>query len=193
MSALRETKFTQAEYLALESASATKHEFYRGEILAMSGASPDHDAIVSNTFISIGSQLRNGPCIIRTSDLRVKVASYRSYFYPDIKIVCGKPEFSQDNPPALLNPTVIIEVLSPSTADYDRGAKAREYFQLESLQEYLLIAQDRPHIERFVRQPDGQWLLGAVNGLDASLDLPTIGCTLALAEVYARVEFEDET
>ncbi|MBL8161522.1 MAG: Uma2 family endonuclease [Anaerolineae bacterium] len=192
MSALREPRFTETEYLALESASQTKHEFYGGQIIAMSGASPTHDDIVGNTFASLHAQLRGGRCRVYTSDVRVKVAGPRSYFYPDIKVVCGAPDFNSDNPPCLLNPTLIIEVLSPSTADFDRGAKASAYRQLESLQELLLISQDSPRVERFVRQPDGQWLLGEIHGLDAVLELRTIGCTLALAEVYARVEFTDE-
>jgi Uma2 family endonuclease len=192
MSALQQPRFTEAEYLALESASQTKHEFYRGDILAMTGVSPGHDTIVGNTFASLHAQLREGGCRVYTSDVRVKVAGHKSYFYPDIKVVCGTPEFNQDMPPSLLNPTVIIEVLSPSTEAYDRGAKVTEYLRLASLQEVLLIVQDRPHVDRFVRQTDGQWLLGAAHRLDEALTLSSIGCTLALADIYARVQFEDE-
>lgn len=192
MSALREPRFTETEYLALESVSQTKHEFYGGQIIAMVGVSRAHDQIVGNTFSSLHRQLRGSACEVYTSDVRVRVAGWRSYFYPDIKAVCGAPEFTSDTSPSLLNPTLIIEVLSLSTADFDRGAKASAYRSPESLQELLLFSQNRPHVERCVRQPDGQWLLSEMHGLAAALELRAIGCRLALAEVYERVAFTDE-
>lgn len=192
MSALQKPIFTEKEYLALEAVSERKHEFYRGEIIAMAGASFRHELIITNSIRSVGNQLRGSPCLILGSDLRVKVASVKGYFYPDIKIVCGTAQFNDDKPQSLLNPTVIIEVLSPTTANFDQGEKFRAYRQIESLQEYVLIAQDTPHIERHIRQPDGGWVMHEFDTLDASLELPSVGCTLSLAEVYERVTFEDE-
>ena len=109
------------------------------------------------------------------------------YAYPGVTVVCAEPQFSDEDPPALLNPTLIVEVLSPTTEAWDRGGKFEQYRQRDSLQEYVLIAQDRPHVERFTRQPDGQWLLTERNGLEASLPLSSIGCELSLSEVYRKV------
>lgn len=192
MSALRNPIFTEAEYLALESASHTKHEFYRGTIIAMAGASLMHDLIVGNTFISLGNQLRDTPCRVVTSDMRVKVQDLRGYFYPDIKVVCGDPQTTSDNPPSLLNPVVIIEVLSPSTEAFDRGDKFAAYQRIDSLQDYLLVAQDRARIEHYQRQSDQSWLLRVYEDVRASLALASVDCTLSLAEVYARVTFDQE-
>lgn len=192
MSALPIPRFTETEYLALEAVSDTKHEFYRGEIIMMAGTSPRHDEIAGNTFASIHSQLRGGPCRVYTSDIRVKAAKRASYFYPDIKIVCGEPRFNEDNPPCLLNPTVVIEVLSPNTKNFDLGAKADDYRSLDSLQELVLIEQDRARIQRYRRNADNTWTLDEASGTNASMTLTSAGCTLALAEVYAGVEFAEE-
>lgn len=192
MSALPHPIFTEAEYLALEAVSETKHEFYRGEIIMMAGVSPRHDTIVVNTLASLHAQLRGGNCRAYTSDIRVKAAKRTSYFYPDIKVVCGEPQFNHDNPPCLLNPTLVIEVLSPSTKNFDLGAKADDFRTLDSLQELVLIVQDKARIQRYRRNPDNSWTLEEVSGTAASMTLPSISCTLALADVYAGVEFEDE-
>lgn len=192
MPALPKHHWTEAEYLAMERDSDIKHEYYNGEIFAMAGVTPNHDLIGVNTVAALHAQLRKRPCRVFSSDMRLRVSAVGSYTYPDIKVVCDKPQFTPDNPPSLLNPVLIIEVLSPSTASYDRGDKFQQYRILMSLQEYVLISQDSPRIERFLRQSDGQWLFKDVVGLEATLELASIGCTLALADVYENVEFDDE-
>jgi Uma2 family endonuclease len=188
--ALPKKFMTPEEYLDFERASQTKHEYFAGEIFAMAGASENHNLIVMSAGANLYAQLRKRPCKAYASDMRVKTRSTVLYTYPDISVVCGEPQFEDAEVDTLLNPTVIIEVLSPSTESYDRGKKFQHYRTLESLQEYLLIAQDEPHIEHYVRQPDHQWLLSEAQGMEASLELPFIECTLALADVYEKVTFE---
>lgn len=187
--ALPKQVWTETEYLAMERASDVRHEFHQGEIFAMVGASPNHVLTTTNTSSSLNLQLRKTPCRVYQSDLRVKIGITGLYTYPDITVVCGEPFFSDDTPDNLLNPTLIIEVLSPSTEQYDRGKKFQHYRSLESLQEYVLISQDAPHVERFLRQADSEWLFKDRAGLDAVLALSSIECTLALADVYEKITF----
>jgi Uma2 family endonuclease len=182
------TRMTEAEYLAFERASDTKHEYIDGHVYAMTGGSPAHSLISSYTGNSLMNQLQGQPCAVYNSDVKIK--ANRDYVYADVSVVCGEPQYKDKD--ILLNPIVVIEVLSPSTEQYDRGRKFHQYRQLESLQEYLLIAQNSPHIERYLRQSDGTWLYADAIGLDTSLELPSIGCTLALADVYEKVTFEAE-
>ena len=191
MSAAPQIKFSEEEYLAMERESDIKHEFYRGEIFAMAGSSPNHDRIAGDTYSSLNTQLRKSGCEVFSSEIRVRVNPTRSYTYPDIKVVCGEQEFTKDKPPSLLNPTLIIEVLSPSTAEYDKAGKFSEYRKLASLQEYILIAQDEPLIEHYVRQPDATWVLRDFTSMEAVIELKSIECTLALADIYSRVSFEE--
>ena len=170
------------EYLKWEEQSQAKHEYYRGEIFAMAGATYEHTVIKDNFAREAGNQLKGTPCRPMTSDMRVKVNATGLYTYPDIAIVCDKPQFEDEVFDTLLNPRAVVEVLSDSTEKYDRGAKFGHYRQIPSLEEYVLVAQDRPHNERFARQEGGQWLLSEVNGLEAILVLPSIGCELALSE-----------
>ncbi len=190
MSALPKQKWSEAEYLAFERESETRHEFWQGEVYAMAGASPNHVRVTGNTFASLHAQLRQRPCEAFGSDLRIHIPVLGYFTHPDITVVCGIPRFTEHNPPSLLNPTLIVEVLSPSTENDDRGRKFQHYRALESLQEYLLVEQDAPRIERFQRQPDGAWLLTDAVGLDAVLHLASVPCTLGLADVYAKVTFE---
>jgi Uma2 family endonuclease len=183
-------KMTEQEYLAFERASDTKHEYFRGEVFAMAGASLEHTQIVSNSLIAVGQQLRP-PCRIVSNDLRTKISETGLYTYPDIIIVCGRPQLAEGQFDTLINPTILIEVLSPSTEAYDRGKKFRHYRTLDTLQEYLLIAQDAPLVEHFVRQEDGTWRFAAASGLEASIYLPTINVTLALVDVYALVDWDE--
>jgi Uma2 family endonuclease len=183
---------TEAEYLAFERASEWKHEFWAGEIFAMTGASEAHNLICTSISFLLYGQLRGRPCKIYSGDMRVKIAATGLYTYPDISVVCGEARFSDDHRDTLINPTVIFEVLSPSTERYDRGRKFQHYRQLESLRAYVLIEQDSPRIEYYQRQADHTWLLADAHGLDARLELPVIGCTLALAEVYEQVTFAPE-
>ena len=179
---------SEEEYLAFERASDTKHEYYRGEIFAMAGASEKHVLIVNNTVGTFFQQVR-GRCRIYSNDMRLRVNARGLYTYPDVIIVCNRPQLADGQFDTLLNPTIIIEVLSPSTEAYDRGKKFWHYRTLESLQEYVLIAQDAPLVEHFARQEDGSWRFAAASGLDASLYLPTIDCTVAMADIYLLVEW----
>jgi Uma2 family endonuclease len=181
-----ETKWTPAEYLAFEREQCdVKHEYLDGRIIpmaetiqGMAGASLAHNRIVSNLVITLGTQMRGRPCDIFSSDMRIHIPATGLYTYPDIAALCGEPEFEDDQLDVLLNPTVIIEVLSPSTEAYDRGAKFDHYRSIDTLQTYVLIAQDRAHIEQFQRQESG-WLLTVVKGLTSHVRLEAISCELA--------------
>jgi Uma2 family endonuclease len=176
------------DYLAWERQAETKSEYIAGEIFAMAGASRTHNLILTNTVISIGTSLKGRGCDVYANDMRVEVDPTGLYTYPDVVIVCGQPQFKDANEDTLLNPTVIMEVLSDSTASYDRGEKFEHYGTLPSLTDYLLIAQDRAAIEQRVRTNRG-WQLAFHYGLDAVVPLPSIGCELHLSDVYDRIEF----
>lgn len=188
MSTHPQKRFTPEEYLALERKSPLKSEYFNGEIFAMGGASEHHNLIVANVVRELSLQLKGRLCKTYPSDMRVKVSPTGLYTYPDVVVVCDKALFDDDQKDTLLNPTLIVEVLSDSTKDYDRGEKFEHYRTIESFKEYVLIAQDKHHVEHFVRQPDRRWLLSETNRLEDTLDLTSIGCRLALAEVYDKVE-----
>ena len=180
--------YTPEEYLALERAADYKSEYVGGEIFAMAGASEDHNTIAGNIFRLLGNQFQGRPCRIYISDMRVQVATTGMYTYPDVVAVCGPREFADAHRDTLLNPTVIVEVLSPSTQDYDRGAKFDYYWRLPSLAEYVLVAQDQMRVEHFARQ-DAGWLLTIARAPDDILRLPALDAALPLAAIYANVEF----
>lgn len=180
-------RITPEEYLAVERQAAYKSEYFNGEMFAMSGASPRHVLIVTNVVAELRRQLKQRPCTVYSTDLRVKVSPTGLYTYPDVIVVCAQPQFNDEQKDTLLNPTLIVEVLSESTKDYDRGEKFEHYRTLISLAEYVLIAQGKPHVEHFVRQPDNRWLLAETNRLEDTIHLPSIACDLALAEVYDKV------
>jgi Uma2 family endonuclease len=180
-------KFTEAEYLALERASETKSEYVDGYIYAMGGAAKEHIRITVNIGSELQRQFKGRPCHVYTQDLRVRISEGSMYAYPDVVAVCGPEEFADDEFDVLLNPTLIVEVLSPSTESYDRGLKAARYRQRPSLQEYLLVSQDRVSVERYGR--DGErWTLTEVTSLEDSIELPSVGCTLALRDIYDKIE-----
>ena len=156
----------------------------------MAGASERHNLVAGNVFASLHSQLRRRSCSVFPSDMRVKIAAMGLYTYPDISALCGATQFEDDQRDILLNPTVIVEVLSPSTENYDRGRKFQFYRTLQSLVEYLLVAQDATHIEHYTRQPDGHWLLAEFDQPTDVLHLTSIGCDLALTDVYEKVVFD---
>lgn len=183
------SRLTPEEYLKLERKAERKSEYYRGEMYAMSGASREHNLIALNVSASLHRQLRHRPCEAYASDMRVKVSPTGLYTYPDLVVVCGKPQFEDAGLDTLLNPTALIEVLSPSTESCDRGSKFEQYRTLASLVDYLLIAQDRCHVEHYARQPDGKWLLTEARSLEETLRIASIECELALAEVYEKVPF----
>jgi Uma2 family endonuclease len=182
-------RYTAAEYLAFERDSETKHEFIQGEIVAMAGASREHGRIVFNVTGQFYLQLREKPCEVFPGDIRVQVNPW-IYYYPDIVAVCGTPHFEDKELDTLLNPTLLIEVLSRSTHKKDKGDKTEQYLSMESLQDYLMIAQDHPLVEHYQRQDVDQWLLTRYRTLGATLDLLSIGCTLSLADVYDKVNFD---
>ncbi|MCZ2095631.1 MAG: Uma2 family endonuclease [Anaerolineae bacterium] len=192
MSAVRQQTMSVEEYLAFERSNEARHEYRDGEIVAMPSATSNHGIITIATLASLHVQLRNRPASVLPCLMRIKVEKTGLYTYSDICVVFDPLQLEDDGyDDTLLNPTLIVEVLSPSTESYDRGRKFQHYRALESLQEYVLIAQDSPHIERYLRQPSGEWLLADATGLDARIELSSIGCTLALADVYEKVSFED--
>jgi Uma2 family endonuclease len=182
-------QMSESEYLDFERNSEFKHEYINSEIFAMAGASDEHNLIVASLIIAIGSQLRGSNCKIYPSDMRVKIEATGSYLYPDILVLCGEKKFAAGSFDTLLNPTLIIEVLSPSTEAYDRGKKFADYRKIPSLQEYILISQDKASVERYSRGGAGEWTLIEFEGLDAKLELSSIGSTLALADVYEQISF----
>ena len=186
---MRDHRSTVEEYLAAERQADTKSEFHDGEILAMTGASYAHNLVVANVIRELGAQVRSTPCAVLPSDLRVWIEASRRYVYPDVTVVCGEPELTDADPDALVNPTLLVEVLSEATRNYDRGEKFEHYRTLGSFAEYVLLAQDRPHCEHYVRQADGSWVFTETSNLDDTIALTTIGCELALREAYDRVSF----
>ena len=188
MSLQPKSYITPEEYLATERKAEYKSEYFNGEMFAMAGASERHVSIVANVMYLLVGQLKGRPGKAYSSDMRVKVSPTGLYTYPDVVVVCGQPQFADEQKDTLLNPTLIVEVLSESTKDYDRGEKFEHYRTLPSLSEYVLIAQDKYHVEHFVRQPDNRWLLSETNLLGDTIHLSSIACDLALTEVYDKVE-----
>lgn len=180
---------TEAEYLAFERASESKHEYFDGEIYAMSGANQAHNLIVANVIAALRPQIRGKGCQLYPSDMWVRVPATGSYAYPDVTIMCGEAQFDGDQRDVLLNPIMIIEVLSESTEAFDRGLKFQRYRELESLREYVLIDQHQAHIEHFTRTDSGIWQLSEASGKDSTLELVTADCELRLVEVYEDVDF----
>jgi Uma2 family endonuclease len=192
MTARPERRITEMEYLEFERASVNKHEYFDGHIHGMTGASRTHNLIAGNTLASLHGQLRRKPCQVFPSDMRVKIEKTGLNTYPDIVVVCGEPRFADDAQDTLLNPLVLIEILSPSTERYDRGVKFRHYRTIETLQDYILIAQNHCHIEHYSRRDHAQWLLGEASGIEASISIPSIQSTLLLKDVYEKVDMVPE-
>lgn len=184
---------TPHEYLERERKAETKSEYYGGELLPMAGASKEHNRIAGDTFGELRNQLKGSACEPFTNNMRVRVPACDRYFYPDVIVVCGEPRFEDAELDVLLNPILIIEVLSETTEAADRGEKFACYRTLESLTDYVLISQSAPYLEHFTRQPDNRWLLTTAEGREGHLALPSIGCELRLSEVYARVFPSAET
>ncbi len=201
----RDRRYTVEEYLALDDVSDIKYEYWdgylvphggwetdaNGRIVGMAGGTDAHSDIASNLIGELRSALRGTPCKVTGSDLRVRSPRTGRYHYPDVMVTCGPRVFDPPNGRAtVVNPLVLIEVLSPSTADVDRGEKFREYIAIESLRQYVLVSQDRPRVETFQRNADGGWGVGPwAEGLDGTVAFPSLGVTIPLAEVYAGVAF----
>ncbi len=183
-------RFTSQEYLALERKSETRNEYYNGEIFAMAGASREHNLIAGNVNAEIRDQIMERPCESYQSDMRVSIEATGLYTYPDVTVVCGEPRFEDSEVDTLLNPTVIVEVLSPTTEAYDRGVKFRHYRRIVSLREFVLISQERMQVERFTRQGN-DWVLSDMTDPDQVLKLESIGCQIPLSRIYAKVTFPE--
>ena len=181
-----QTIYTPEEYLALERKATFKNEYLNGEILAMSGASLAHTRITLDIATELNNQLRGGTCEVITNDMRVKTGPKGAYFYPDIVVFCGEPQVEDNVFDTLLNPILVVEVLSPSTEAFDRGEKFRHYQELASLREYLLVSQDRVRIEHY-RLTKTQWVQTEFRGHEDVLSLASIGCELPVRDIYRRV------
>ncbi|HJQ70593.1 MAG TPA: Uma2 family endonuclease [Blastocatellia bacterium] len=188
MSLQPESYFTPEEYLEIERSADYKSEYFNGQIFAMGGASPNHVLIVTNVVSEFRSQLKTRPCTVYSTDLRVRVSPTGLYTYPDVVVVCGTPDFSDTHSDTLTNPTLIVEVLFKSTKDYDRGEKFEQYRAIKTFVEYVLIAQDKHHVEHYNRQPDNTWILSETNRVEDSIELTSIGCKLAVSEIYDKVD-----
>jgi Uma2 family endonuclease len=188
MTPLAQPLVSPAEYLALERRAREKSEYVNGRIYAMAGTSRFHNLIVINIVRELATQLRDRPCETYASEMRVKVQRTGMYTYPDVVAVCEEPRLEDAELDTLLNPSVIVEVLSPSTESYDRGEKFAHYRRLESLREYVLVAQTIRRIEHFRREGD-HWVFTEISDPDGELALPSLGCVLRLADIYQRVDF----
>jgi len=185
-----ETIFTPEEYLVSERKPTLKSEYINGEILAMSGASLAHTILTADILTELNIQLRGHKCQVISNDMRVKTSPKGAYFYPDVVVFCGEPEFEDNVFDTLLNPILVVEVLSPSTEMYDRGDKFAHYQELASLQEYILVSQDRIRVEQY-RLLKTQWVQTEFHGHEDVLLLNSIGCKLPLQDIYRRVAFSD--
>ena len=183
-------RLTPAEYLELERAAEFRHEYYNGRMYAMSGGSLPHALIIANFSRELGNELKKTPCRVMNSDLRVAVSPNGLYTYPDIVVVCESPKYFEGQPDTLLNPVVLVEVLSPSTETQDRGFKAIQYRTIPALQEYLLVSQSEPRVEIFRRRAAHEWTFIDVAEADAFVELASVNCRVAMPEIYDKVDFE---
>jgi len=189
MASVPKPRYAPEQYLEIERKAEVKSEYFSGEMFAMAGGSLRHSQIAANCIARFTMQFEGRPCNAFTSDLRVNVSETGAYVYPDVSIICGRPVMLDEHEDTILNPSVILEVVSPSSEAYDRGEKFAHYRRLKSLTDYLLVSQDRVRIEQYSRQQDGQWLLNEIDGLEGIVEIPFVDCRLALADVYDKVEF----
>ena len=178
------------EYLAAERVALEKHEYYQGEIFAMSGALHGHNEIFSNLFVDIGAKLKGKNCKPYGSDLRIHIPKNTLFTYPDITIICGKMDLTDDHFDTATNPSVIIEILSKSTRNYDKGEKFTLYRDIQTLQEYILVDTEKLHVERHIRNADNTWQLTDFKSLEDSVTIPSIDVSVSLKDIYDGVTFE---
>lgn len=178
------------EYEARERASLTKSEYYRGEMFAMAGGSPEHSLVATNFTREAGNQLKDKSCVVYNSDLRIKVEASGLYTYPDASIVCGPAQIDSDVAGTVLNPSVIVEVLSESTESYDRGKKSSHYRRIESLRELILISPNEPLVEMYARRTDAAWSFFEYRLITDTLVIESIGAATPLCEIYRNVAFQ---
>jgi Uma2 family endonuclease len=192
MFAVPKAKFlTPEEYLAIEEKAEFKSEYFNGEMFAMAGASVSHNTVNENLSVEIGNRLKGSGCRSFSRDLRLRADATGLYTYPDLIIVCGPREYDPRNKDTLLNPTVVFEILSPSTEAYDRGTKFQHYGQIASIREIVLISQDAMVVEVFERQTEDRWILTTFRGPNASMKLSTAGLAIPLPDIYRDVEFPE--
>jgi Uma2 family endonuclease len=188
MSTQPKNHLTPEQYLEIEEKAEYKSEYFRGEMFAMAGARRPHNLVSGNAFYQLRHQLRQSPCEVYQNDMRVLVSATGLYTYPDVVVACA-PQFLNVQESTLVNPSMIVEVLSASTEAYDRGPKFKHYRTIESLREYLLVASECLDVELRRLQPDGEWILRSFDRIEDVIDLQSIGCRLALSDLYERVEF----
>jgi Uma2 family endonuclease len=183
-------RITEAEYLALDRAAEIRSEFIDGEMVAMSGGTPEHSTVAVNLTVELGNRLGDGPCQVFNNDLRIRVRPGRMYTYPDLSVVCGELQFSDDIRDTITNPSVIFEVLSPSTERYDRGKKFAFYENIQSLKSYVLVSQEEMLVEHFTRTEANTWTMRRHTKPEDELHIAEIGVSIPLAAIYRRVQFE---
>ena len=184
------TYVTPDEYLAGERLSESRGEYLEGVVCPMTGGSVSHILIVGNITTELTLRLRTRPCRVFPIDMKVRLPDSRKFFYPDVIVLCGEPQFHDERTDIILNPLLVIEVLSESTEAFDRGAKFLAYQTLDFLKEYVLVAQDKPVVEQYVRNEGGTWTYTLASGLGSSLTLPSVECTLNLSAVYDKVDLD---
>ena len=189
MSAQPEPRLTPEEYLQLDRASEFRHEYYQGRMYARSGGSLRHGIIIGNLSSELGIALKGRRCVVAPSDVRVRVSESGLYTYPDVVVVCDQPVYIDGRRDTVVNPVLVIEVLSPTTEAYDRGFKSAQYRTLESLREYALVSQSEPRVEIFRRQASGDWLLSESTGMETACRFDSVGCTIALRDIYDKAAF----
>ena len=189
MAAEPKSLVSREAYLAMDRMSNERHEYIAGEVFAMVGGTETHGLIIGNVLAALHRPTRQRGCRIYPGDVRIAIPAIDIYTFPDVSVMCGQPQYEDNRRDILLNPKVVVEVLSPSTERYDRGLKFQHYQQIASLDTYILVAQDLPLDEQYVRHGEQEWIYSAARGLDASLLLPTLGCSLALKDVFDLVEF----
>jgi Uma2 family endonuclease len=192
MSAQAQPRLTPEQYLEAERAAKFRHEYFDGQMYAMSGGSFQHFQIIGNITAELHTSLKKRPWAVGSNDLRLRVSPDGLYTYPDVIVICGEPKFADDRCDTLLNPALIVEVLSPPTEAYDRGFKSAQYRTVESLQEYALVSQAEPRVEVFRRQVGGHWLLSEAIGLEAVCHFESLDCAVPLSEIYAKVTFSPD-
>ncbi|MEJ7595749.1 MAG: Uma2 family endonuclease [Planctomycetaceae bacterium] len=182
-------QMTEAEYISWERQQPERHEYWRGEVFCQAGGTRRHSLVGTNTAGAVSQLLKGHDCQAHGSDMRVHIEATGYHAYPDVSVVCPPIEGDEDD--EISNPVLVVEVLSPSTADFDRGGKFGHYRQIPSLQEYLVLWQDEPRAEQHTRTEDGLWLLREVVGIDQTLQLASLNKQLALRDVYDKVQFAD--
>lgn len=192
MSAPAHEYMTTEQYFTFAETSEGKHEYYRGAVYAMTGGTARHNLIVANIIALLHGQLRATTCRVFPSDLRLKIEQTGLYTYPDVSVICGPIFFSDNRQDTVTNPVVLIEVLSPRTENYDRGRKFEHYRTIETLQEYIVVAQDRVHIEHYVRQDTSRWLFVDFSAINQTVHVGAINCTVPVDIVYENIPFDNQ-